>query len=267
MFTSQTEYTTSQERSMNVLARTVGLGLLMLATGSWSSRRASPNPFNLPNKLSVMTQDKSFHNWVITLDWTADEVPARRTCEGSDACNTAHDWDYVLIQPVGDARNLTPATVGSIGKGYGVVIGRIRQDPTYGKNQERKYHVPVGKDYAYVVVQPASDPKQEPTYVVVLDKGNGKTLGAPATFHDCKDGNVSSDKLPHAAFEECGTTSHAKVSAAVASVAAAEARYKSKQAGADTVLRNARANLLKILGDDVDGPAWFSCALGCCTAE
>jgi hypothetical protein len=252
---------------MSMRARAVGLGVLVLVTSSWSVGRITPSSFDLPADLSSMIGSKAFHDWVITLDWSADEVLGIRSCEGSDDCNNGFAVTAVRIQPVGDARSLTPATVGTIGKGHGVVIGRIRQDPQGGKNQEKKYHIPVSKDYAYIVVQPAVSP-HEPTYVVVRDMGSkGKILGKPFTFHDCKDDNTSDDKLPHAGFEPCNYVQHSKVSAAAASIAQAKARYRKTDSLSATTLRAARANLLKLLGNDLDAPAWFSCALGCCTAE
>jgi hypothetical protein len=249
-------------------ARTGVVGLMALAAGAMGSSRPANNSFALKAPLASLIgpTNAGFHNWVTDgaygpiFDSTA--LPhTKRKCRGggglSDvaSCYVGGARALVAIRPAHEAPSLDIINPANFPQ-YGAAIGLLA--PYQGDQYtERKYKLPANSGTAYFVVEMPSSGVY--TWSLVLDNVTSAQILTSGTFHKCSD-NVT-PTIPYAGFSSC-LAKHLAAQVAFQHLAQARTlRDANAIAKAEEEVRKA------LTDDDSIAPAWFSCYLGCCTAE
>jgi hypothetical protein len=208
---------------------------------------------------------KEFSDWVTGKtaapypDWPVKFPPIKRLCRGQKGCATQTKFTYVDIVAAGDANKLD---LDNFTNDRVVAKMTVLKQGGGRAPDERRYALS-GDDFVYyLVVQPPADPGPVARWALVEvdDDGYHQAVGW-GVFKRCCDPTkpdpshcTPSLQYSYASFGECGQDHRRYINL----VTQLMDPTKSAQ-------RAAVQQELASLGD-IQGPAWVTCAHGCCIA-
>lgn len=171
-------------------------------------------------------------------NWPDKPTEAERHCKGTPACDSHASPAKVKLRVWAEA-NARNVAFGSVGPTTAVLVGKLKN---LGSQTTRTYNLVQGREHAVYVV----DSLGTPYYEIWDVHGAGKSRVAAGKVTECGHADRKWN-YSFAVFAACATspTSHLVL------------------AQGDSVYR--WANTGAVSHDD--GPAWFTCTSGCCTAD
>jgi hypothetical protein len=172
--------------------------------------------------------------------WSGPPGAALRHCRGTPACDRANNPAKVWVR-VWAAKGAKDIGHRDVGPGNAVMIGKIQN---HGQDTTEVYNLAPNTAYAVYLMQDAAGKGR---YEIWRVQGNRKTMVAAGTQRECgHEDRIWDDSFAVFATCETSPTSQREVSRG-------DSVMMWANAGATTTHR--------------DGPAWFTCTSGCCTAD